>query len=169
MKNALKWLPLLPAAVFPYTIWVIGDIADVGGREPPFFSPVVLLLLCWLLGLLGVAVTLWQTLRGNWEGRKLALAGMLIKLFHVQNYIVLFLGAMLLFALPMVPVMILLLDLLTMALSGLVGLIAVLRCRAEGRLTNKATIVNSILQFVFCADVISAIWVYRNTKEVFLS
>ena len=93
---------------------------------------------------------------------------MVIKLFHVQNYIVLFLGAMFLFALPMVPVMIWLLDVLAIFLSGLVGLAAVLRCRAEGRLTDKAAIVNGIFQFVFCADIISAIWVYRNTKEAFL-
>ena len=58
---------------------------------------------------------------------------------------------------------------MTIALSGLVGLAAVLRCRMEGRLTARAAIVNGILQFVFCADVISAIWVYRNTKEAFLS
>ena len=93
---------------------------------------------------------------------------MLIKLFHIQNYIVLFLGAMLLFAIPMVPVLIWVVDVMTIALSGLVGLAAVLRCRVEGRLTNKAAAVNGILQFVFCADIISAIWVYRNTKEAFL-
>ncbi len=46
---------------------------------------------------------------------------------------------------------------------------AVVRCRVEGRLTAKAAVVNGILQFVFCADVFSAIWVYRNTKEAFLS
>ena len=164
----MKWIALLPAAVFPYTVWVVGDLAEVGGREPPALSPVLLLGLFWLLGFVGAAVTLWQSIRGKWEGRKLAFASMLIKLFHIQNYIVLFLGAMLLFALPMVPVMIWLLDVMTIFLSGLVGLAAVLRCRAEGRLTNKAAIVNGIFQFVFCADIISAIWVYRNTKEAFL-
>ncbi len=166
--KAAKWLPLLPAAVFPYTIWVVGSMTDVGGSAPPTLSPVVLLLLLWLLGLIGGVVILWQSLRGEWEGRKLALVSMLIKLFHIQNYIVLFLGAMLLFAIPMVPVLIWVVDVMTIALSGLVGLAAVLRCRVEGRLTNKAAAVNGILQFVFCADIISAIWVYRNTKEAFL-
>lgn len=169
MKTVWKWLPLLPVAVFPYTIWVVGDMTGVGGSAPPAFSPVVLLLLFWLLGLIGGVLTLWQSLRGKWEGRKLALAGMLIKLFHIQNYITLFLGAMLLFAIPMVPVLIWVVDVMTILLSGLVGLAAVVRCRAEGRLTNKAAVINGLLQFVFCADIISAIWVYRNTKEVFLS
>lgn len=168
MKAVLKWLPLLPAAVFPYTIWIVGSIAPPPCLSSPTVSPVVLLGLFWLLGLIGGIVTLWQSLRGRWEGRRLALVSMLIKLFHIQNYIVLFLGALLLFALPMAPVLIWLLDVMTIALSGLVGLAAVLRCRAEGRLTNKAAVVNGVLQFVFCADIISAIWVYRNTKEAFL-
>ena len=69
---------------------------------------------------------------------------------------------------PFCPPHVWLLDVLAIFLSGLVGLAAVLRCRAEGRLTDKAAIVNGIFQFVFCADIISAIWVYRNTKEAFL-
>lgn len=40
-----------------------------------------------------------------------------------------------------------------------------LRCRAEGRLTTKAAVLNGILQFIFCADVFSAVWVYQKSKE----
>ena len=165
----MTWIVLLPVAAFPYTIWIVGRIADVGGREPPGVSPVILLGLFWLAGLVGTIITFWQSFWGKWEGRKLALASMLIKLFHIQNYIVLFLGALFLFVIPIVPALIWAVDVMTIALSGLVGLAAVLRCRMEGRLTARAAIVNGILQFVFCADVISAIWVYRNTKEAFLS
>lgn len=163
--KAVQWLLLLPAAVFPCTIWVVGRLSDVGGSVPPALSPVALLLLFWLLGLAGAVLTFWQVFRGRWEGRKLALANMLIKLFQIPNYLVLFLGAMLLFALPMVPVMVWMVDVMTIVLSGLVGLAAVLRCRAEGRLTNKAALVNGILQFVFCADVFSAVILYRKAKE----
>ena len=168
MKD-FKWLCLIPVAVFPYTIWVVGSIAEAMGTAAPTFSPVILLLLFWLLGLAGAFLTLLQSLRGCWEGRKLALASMIIKLFHIQNYIVLFFGAIFLFMIPLVTVMIWVFDVMSITLSGLVGLAAVLRCRVEGRLTTKAAIVNGILQFIFCADVISAIWVYRNTKEAFLS
>ncbi len=165
----MKWIVLLPVAAFPYTIWIVGRIADVGGREPPGVSPVILLGLFWLAGLVGTIITFWQSFWGKWEGRKLALASMLIKLFHIQNYIVLFLGAMFLFAIPMVPVLIWVVDVLTIFLSGLVGLAAVFRCRVEGRLSNRTAVVNGILQFLFCVDIFSAIWVYRNTKEAFLS
>ena len=74
----MKWIALLPVAVFPYAIWVVGDLAKAGGTASPVFSPVLLLGLFWLLGLAGAVVTLWQSLRGRWEGRKLALALALI-------------------------------------------------------------------------------------------
>ena len=61
-------------------------------------------------------------------------------------------------------------DAMAIDLSGLVGLAAVLRCRTEGRLTRKAAILNGILQFVFCADVCSAVWVFYKSgkREEFL-
>lgn len=158
-------LPLLPVAAFPYMIWLVGMI-----DEGLHISPVIQIALYWLLGLAGAVIVFWQSVRGGWEGRKLALASMIVKLFQIQNYVTLFLGGAglgLLF--PAIAVLIWLLDVMTIFLTGLVGLAAVLRCRAEGRLTTKAAIVNGILQFVFCADVFSAVWVYRNTKEVFSS
>lgn len=161
----LKWLPLLPVAAFPFMIWLVGTIEEQTGVNPVFQVA-----LFWLLGLVGAAAALWQSIRGRWEGRKLALASMLVKLFQIQNYVVLFLGGAglgLLFS-P-IALFLWLLDVMTIFLTGLVGLAAVFRCRVEGRLTTKAMVVNGILQFVFCADVFSAIWVYRNTKEAFLS
>lgn len=161
----LKWLPLLPVAVFPYMIWLVGRIDEL-----LHISPVIQVVLYWLLGLAGAVIVFWQSVRGRWEGRRLALASMLVKLFQIQNYVVLFLGGAglgLLF--PAIAVVIWVIDVATIFLSGLVGLAGVIRCRVEGRLTTKAMVVNGILQFVFCADVFSAIWVYRNSKEAFLS
>ena len=161
-----RTIPLLLAAAFPFTIWTLGGL--VGGTEPPPVSPVLLLLLFWAAGLAGAVTVLWQSLRGQWAGRRLALAAVIVKLVHIQNYVTLFFGAVLLFMIPFVTVLIWAVDVMTIFLSGLIGLAAVLRCRVENRLTTRAAVVNGILQFVFCADVFSAIWVYRNTKEAFL-
>ena len=163
-------LPLLPVAAFPFTIWLVGGM--LGGTEPGPVNPLLLIALFWLLGLAGAVIVLWQAVRGKWQGRKLALASMLIKLLHIQNYVTLFFGAALMvvipFLFPMVAALAWVVDVLTIILSGAVGLAAVVRCRMEGRVTAKAAVVNGILQFVFCADVVSAIWVYRNSKEAFL-
>ena len=154
-------LPLLPVAAFPYMIWLVGRIDEL-----LHISPVLQIALFWLLGLAGAAAVFWQSLRGKWRGRRLALASMLVKLFQVQNYVVLFLGGAglgLLF--PPIALFLWLLDVMTIFLTGLVGLAAVLRCRVEGGLTTKAAIVNGILQFVFCADVFSAVWVYVKSRK----
>ena len=160
----MKWIvPLLPVAAFPYTLWMVGTI-----EELTHISPVLSMALFWLAGLAGAIVVCRQALRGQWDGHKLALAVMIVKLVHIQNYGMLFLGAVglgLLF--PAIAVLIWIVDVMTISLTGLIGLAAVLRCRADKRLTSKAALVNGILQFVFCADVFSAIWVYRDSKEVF--
>ena len=159
-----KWIALLPVAAFPYTIWLAAGM--LGGTEPPPVNPILLIFLFWLLGLAGAVITLWQGVRGGWQGRKLALASMIIKLFHIQSYVGLFLmalsGVLLPFLLAILVVIVWVLDVMTIILSGIVGLAGVIRCRAEGRLTTKAAIFNGILQFVFCADVVAAVLLYRR-------
>ena len=153
--------------MFPFSFWLVIKFLVVD-HMPPHYSFLPLLIF-WVLGLIGAGCTLWLAFRGRWEGRKLAFCSMVIKLVQIPNYVALFLLGGLTIAFAAVAAMVWLVDVMTIFLSGLLGLGAVLRCRAEGRLTNKAAIVNGILQFVFCADVFSAIWVYRNTKEAFLS
>ena len=159
-------VPLLPVAAFPFTIWLA---LGMMGPEPPPVNPLLLIVLFWLLGLAGAVIVFLQAVRGKRQGRKLALASMLVKLLHIQNYVVLFFVAMLTFVFAALTILVWIFDVMTIFLTGVVGLAAVVRCRMEGRLTTKAAIVNGILQFVFCADVFSAIWVYRNSKEAFLS
>ena len=160
-------LPLLPAAGFPCALWMSAGL--IGGTEPPPVNPLLLIGLFWLLGLAGALVVFWQAVRGKWEGRSLALANMIVKLLHIGHYVTMFLfamsGALILFLLPMLAAIALVTDVMTIALSGIVGLAGVVRCRMEGRLTTTAAIVNGILQFVFCADVFSAVWVFCNSRK----
>ena len=64
----MKWIVLLPVAAFPYTIWIVGRIADVGGREPPGVSPVSLLGLFWLAGLAGIPDEMYEAARIDGAG-----------------------------------------------------------------------------------------------------
>ena len=150
----LKWLLLLPVAAFPYLFFVFYWLTH--------WEPFTRAELGWLVGLAAVVAVLLA--RGRWTGRELALANMLMKLIHIPAYVLWFgLGlAIFLFA---GPILAFVMDALAIALSGLVGLAAVLRCRAEGRLTAGAAVVNGILQFVFCADVFSAFWVFYKSGK----
>ena len=61
-------LPLIPVAVFPFTIWLA--LGMMGGTEPPPVNPLLLIALFWLLGLLGAVITFVQAVRGKWQGRR---------------------------------------------------------------------------------------------------
>lgn len=156
MKVA-KWLLLLPIVLFPYGFWASMWL-KLPGRED-------LWLLLWPIGLIGALFILYFTHKGELETHSIALANMVVKLLQIPAYALWFVmgAAMFLFGFFMVSFIV---DVLTIALSGLVGLGAVLRCKKEGLLNGKQALVYGILQFVFCADVFSAIILYRKTKEV---
>lgn len=147
----VSWLLLLPVAVFPYSLFLF-PFRDFGTVE-----------LYWLIGLAG-ALLLFLTRRG-WDARKMALSGMVVKLVQIPAYITWFVLGIAMF-LFMGPLLSFLMDTMTIILSGLVGLAAVLRCKREGILTGKQALLHGVLQFIFCADVVSAIILYRKTKEV---
>ena len=97
------------------------------------------------------------------------MANMIVKLLHIGHYVTMFLfamsGVLILFLFPMLAAIALIVDVMTIILSGIVGLAGVVRCQMEGRLSIGAAIVNGILQFVFCADVFSAVWVYFKSGK----
>lgn len=102
--------------------------------------------------------------RGIWSARQLALGSMAVKLAQVPAYVAWFIvgAAFFLFAGFALAFVV---DALAILLTGLAGLAAVLRCRAAGKLARKASVIHGILQFIFCADVFSAVWVYIKSRE----
>lgn len=158
----LKWIPPLYTAVFPYVCLaaLYGEpLRDIFPRHP--FR---LVGLAWAVGLAAALVVLFT--RNRWTARELARANMLIKLVHIPAYVFWFAVGILFFLFMGAPLSFVM-DVMAIILSGIVGLAAVLRCRVEGRLTTKAAVVNGILQFVFCADVFSVVWVYIKSRKVF--
>ena len=148
----VKWLLLLPVLVFPYGFWFLYRWIEPGRL--------------WLAGLVCALVLVAFSLGETWSARSMAMAGMTVKLLQIPAYVLWFLVGMILIAF-MGPILTLLVDVMTIALSGLVGLAAVIRCKREGILTGRQAILYGILQFIFCVDVFSAIILYQKTiKEV---
>ena len=158
----LKWLPPLYVTAFPYLcLWDL-YAAQAALRENPFAR----IGLFWLAGL-AAALSVLLT-RKHWTARELALANMLIKLTHILAYMFWFAAGILFFLFMGAPLAFFM-DVLAISLSGLIGLAAVLNCGREGRLPAGKALLHGVLQFIFCADVVSAILVYRkarNNKEV---
>ena len=147
----LLLLLLFGVGIFPYAV-LFGIM-----RSEPIYTE-----LSFVLGLVcAIALFIWSR-RWSWSAKQLALAGMAVKLAQIPAYVIWFvLGvSFFLFGLAAAAFIV---DSAAILFSGLVGLAAVRRCRAEGHLTREAAVLHGILQFVFCADVVSAIWVYRKT------
>lgn len=56
------------------------------------------------------------------------------------------------------------LDEMTIVLSGLIGLGGVIGSLIENKIYRRKAVLHGILQFVFCADIISSIVIYRIVR-----
>lgn len=154
MKRALFVLLLIGVGAFPYAV-LLGIL-----RNKPVYTE-----LAFALGLACAVVLFIWSRRGFWSARHLALASMIVKLAQIPAYVIWFVLGVSFFLFGFAAAAFIV-DAAAILFSGLVGLAAVRRCRTEGKLERKAAILHGILQFLFCVDVISAIMLYRKTKEV---
>lgn len=122
---------------------------------------VVLAVLFNLYAAFSVIANLVAAVRGKRAAGELAKANRMIKLAHIPAYVFHFaLGILGLVASVWGIGLILwaiLIDFLTIILSGTVGLSASLCARKEGLLTEGESIAYAVLSFVYCADVAAAL------------
>lgn len=152
MKKVLLVLLLIGTGVFPYAVFLgmtrVNPIVEVS----------------FAVGLACAVILFVLGHRGVWSARQLALGSMIVKLAQIPAYVAWFILGVAFF-LFMGFVLAFLVDAMAILLTGLVGLAAVRRCRAEGKLERKAAVIHGILQFIFCADVFSAVWVYIKSRK----
>lgn len=91
---------------------------------------------------------------------------MLLKLFNIPVFLLIFVVVLGLFAviIPLIPLLFLF-DYLLLLTTSMYGLTGLLKCGKEKRLPTKAVGVNIVLQFIFCADVFSAIYCYIKVRK----
>lgn len=167
MKNRLRTLTVV---LYPYAYLVcLGayyflcarfEGAD-GLRTGGLRVLVVLAVLFNLYAAFSVIANLVAAVRGKRTAGELAKANRMIKLAHIPAYVFHFaLGILGLVASVWGIGLILwaiLIDFLTIILSGTVGLSASLCARKEGLLTEGESIAYAVLSFVYCADVAAAL------------
>ena len=101
-------------------------------------------------------------------GSKTAFFNMLIKLVQIPAYLAIFVLGVLFFLTIFTyafSVFFVLFDCITIFLTGLVGLTANLRLYKERKCSGSFAALNSVCQFVFCIDVISAVIVYICSRK----
>lgn len=161
-----KFILLLPCAIFPYSLFMgLYDFMKGIGNLGESFS-----FLPWLfmVSLICNVIFLVLSIYKKWDCKKVALYNMVLKIVQIPAYIaVFFLGALsfsTLFTMGF-AVVFFLFDCASIFLTGLIGVTSVARCYADRIIRKRFSIISGLLQFVFCADVISSIIIFAQAKR----
>ena len=100
------------------------------------------------------------------SGHRIVLWCMVLKLCNVPVFLLIFLVAAGFFVmmLPLIPFLVLF-DYFLLLSTSMYGISGLLKCGKEGRLSGKAVAMNIVFQFVFCADVLCAVYCCFKTRE----
>lgn len=167
MKNRLRTLTVM---LYPYAYLIclaayyflcIRFEGSDGLRAGGLRVLIVLAVLFNLYAAFSVITNLVAALRGRHAAGELARVNRTIKLAHIPAYVFHFALGILGLAASVWGIGLILwamlIDFLTIILSGMVGLSASLCARKEGLLTDGESIAYAVLSFVYCADVAAAI------------
>lgn len=104
--------------------------------------------------------------RCGYSGTRILFWCMLLKLCNIPVFLLIFIAALGLFVviIPLIPLLIIF-DYLLLLSTSMYGISGLLTCGKERRLSAKAVTLNIILQFFFCADVLSSIYCYIKSKK----
>ena len=148
-----KYLLLVPSLLYPYLVFALG----FWGSQSSSYTILIPIPLLWLAALVCDIIYLVMAFWKKWSARGAAIAVMTVKLLHIFAYAVIFLAGMLTFAFMPTPILLFLFDCTIIALTGILGIVAAVRCEAEKKLSPGAAAVCALLSFVFCLDVICSV------------
>ncbi len=170
MKNNKK---LILVMLYPY-LYMVGiaisfllSSLDIG-FEPMSFM-LVLGLIVNVCVIAVIVINLIQALAGQHRSADLAKANMIIKLVHIPAYVLHFLlGCIAIFMSVWgigFIIWAIVIDLVTIALSGLVGVSAAISASKEKTLSNNNPLIYGVLSFIYCIDVFAAVIYNSKIKK----
>lgn len=162
----MKKLLLIPTAIFPYLfcsfwVYVYSSQFDENALSQ------ILSALCLIAPVLAVVLDIIYIVKQKNESpEKLLASAFVIKLIHIPTYIALFvigtlLGLMFFMTFPLV-LLIIITNLVTLLLSGIVAVHALIKGLSLNRKLGALAIA---CQFFFCIDVIALFIAWRKTKK----
>lgn len=164
---------LLPGILYPYCMLLFLYGIFTGRINELFPSITVIdILLClgalFLIAAAGNILFMARHLAGKYSAANLPFINLLIKLIHIPAYLLIFaLGLLCMITIFTMgfSLFFVFFDCLTICLSGMIGLLAVSTLYRSGKCTGPFLILRGILQFIFVADIISAVIIYRRAKN----
>lgn len=104
----------------------------------------------------------------HWTAKEMLHLAMVIKLVHIPGYLLIFFWGLLcaftIFTIGF-SVVLAILDGISIGMTGLIGAFGVQKAYHTGQLNWKEGLLHGILQFVFCADVVSIVALYLKIKN----
>lgn len=104
--------------------------------------------------------------RLGFSGQQILFWNMLLKICNIPVFLLIFAVALLLFVviIPLIPLLFLF-DLFLLLATSMYGLRGILQSSREKKLSKAEAVVNLVLQFIFCADVFSAVYCYLRSRK----
>ena len=161
---------LIPTAVLPYIVCLClgyGVISQNFSDNTILILGIVALVTLVLSFVCNIIFILTTKSKSSME---LLRTTLLIKAIHIPTYIVIFifgamLGVMFFMTFPIILLLVLI-DYLTLWMSGMISIYAHIRVIKEKRISSTAPVVISMIcQLFFCLDIISLIVIYVKGKE----
>lgn len=169
-----KFVPAISIVLFPYAIaFVLYCIFSGFLMESVFqnnaYLCLLILIIIWVVALICAVSISARSLVRKWNFVELSRANMLIKTISIPAYLVIFVigtACMLTIFTVAISVILMILDVMAIVLSGLIGISAVKRSYDSKAISANEMILYGVLQFVFCADVVTSIIVFRKSKKI---
>lgn len=179
MNRKKIWL-VLPVALLPYIV-LCATVIPLFSTKVPLLDAIMenvfqdnalylvsaVLLFALIAAVLSV-LCFTVSIRKQWDALSLAKTAMIIKLIQVPAYILIFiLGVLLMITIFTIPFSIgmLILNCLTLVLTGLLSIAAVVIAIRQNYFTLNDSLWIVVLQLIFCADVFASIALYRKLKK----
>ena len=168
-----KYFLLLPALLLPYFLifMLLCFFNDFLREHLLGNNPFIAILMLWLsLSIAFVCNIIFIVLciLKKWNAKGISRANMIIRLIQVPAYIIIFILGFFLLTSPFTmafSLIFFIFDCISVFIMGLIGLVSVIRCYTVGGCTKTFAVVCGLLQFVFCADVITSIIIFIKARS----
>lgn len=163
-----KYLPFSGIIIFPYMI-VLTLVCIFGNfiTQNMFYLFLLLLFVLYIVAIISAIIVFIKGITGKKKSLEILHINMVIKLIHIPAYLLIFVIGLLcsitIFTIG-ITIILMVLDGITIVLTGLIGLGGIIGGLRENKISIKQAAINGILQFVYCADIISSIIIYKTVK-----
>jgi len=160
--------------IFPYfTLFALFCIFTNTFMETLFYNNGIflmfLLIIAYIIAFICSIIFLIKNIKLKVDSKKILHINMIIKLIQIPAYLLIFLIGLLclitIFTMGIIFILIIF-NCMAIFLTGLIGLCGIIRGFFEKKLKLKYSVINAILQFIFCIDIISCIVTYRKIKNI---